>query len=59
MRFYHTDMPSVTRWPDGKGVKESKMDKRQYEVMNDIAATVGSTHREMCPDVRAGPTALL
>lgn len=45
MRFYRTDMPSVTRWPNAKGVEESKMDKRQYKVMNDTAATLGSTHR--------------
>lgn len=58
MRFYCTDMPSVTRWPDGDGVEEYKTDKRQNKVMNDTVATVGPTQRETCPDMLAGPTAL-
>jgi len=58
VRFYYIDMSSVTWWPDGKGAEESKMDKRHPEVTNDTAAALVSTHRETCPDVHAGPTAL-
>lgn len=47
MRFYCTDTPSVTQWPDGKGVEESKTEKQQYEVMNDMAATLGSTQGDL------------
>lgn len=41
-----------------KGAEEYQTDERQNEVINDTAATLGSAHRETCPDVRAGPTVL-